>query len=163
MMKMTESGQFRAIALTLLVAAGSYAQTAPTPKRSMEARLTILNPIVCLGSDLKLRMDVTNITNEPIELNRQYFWNMYAIYPSSERDKLSEGEEFVLNHFQPRSTSEDIGILAAGESYVSHRYFSLKDTNEGPGMYNIDIATYRNSVRRQFQVKDCATGGEQQS
>jgi hypothetical protein len=147
----------------LLLSNSIYAQDGPWQKSAsrtsgkfLDFNLKVLTPTSCMGSPLKLRLEVTNAGQETVRLNRAYFWNNSVQYPSQE--VLGEGEERFMNHVWPRSTSEDVFLLAPGATHVTHSYWSPYQ-GSGPGHYTLEISGYGKLNKVQFELKDCKLKG----
>jgi hypothetical protein len=125
-------------------------------KPSLEFKLIALTPTVCVGVPLKLRLEVTNVGQETVKLNKAYFWNVYAVSPTTPESEKSDKEVF-LTYIWPRSTSEDIFFLAPGKTYIDHTYWSLeeKSTQLGAGNYTLETGHYGSSNKLQFEIHDC--------
>jgi hypothetical protein len=136
-----------------------------TKKAYLKFKLILLTPTVCVGVPLKLRLEVSNVGQETVELNRAYFWELYSWYPvTPEGEDKGRGE--IIVWIWPRSTSEDIISLAPGKTYIAHSYWSFDDevrkagrwslADEGskpePGNYSLKVKT---SNRVQFELHDC--------
>lgn len=139
--------------LTLSLSICAYAQQEAGNKsgKRLEAKLIVLTPTACVGSLLKLRLEMTNTSQEVIKLNRAFFWNNYTLHRDEDKD-----DEVFFSHSWPVSTSEDIVILAPAKTYVSHTYWSLDEHWKlEPGGYTLQIKTYGTSNGVKFLLHDC--------
>jgi hypothetical protein len=151
------------ITLTLYLSIAAYARDASQIKDALkmekpplEFKLIALTPTACIGDPLKLRLEVTNIGQETLKLNRAYFWDTSRIYLSAEESK-GEDKEFFYEHFWPRSTSEDIVFLASGKTYVAHTYWPFygEGNKFGVGNYILQIWLFSSNNKVQFEIKEC--------
>ena len=125
-------------------------------KPPLKIELRTLTPMVCLGMPLKLRLEVTNVDQETLRINRAYFWNNYFEYLTTSKSK-DKDTEFFFTHIWPRSTSEDIVLLPPGKTYVAHTYWPLHEsvTKYGAGNYTLETGTYGTLSKVQFELHDC--------
>ena len=150
------------ISLALFLPIASYAQDVSQNKDAsnakkpvLEVKLRMLTPTVCVGTPLKLRLEVTNVGQEVVKLNRAYFWNNYSMFLTSSESSDKDKERF-FTHVWPRSTSEDILFLAPGKTYVAHTYWQLNEEwKSEPGNYTLEIITHGILNKAQFELHDC--------
>jgi hypothetical protein len=121
---------------------------------SLKVKLQTLTPVACMGSPLKLKLEVTNVGQEIVRLNRAYFWNNYSVHPSAPQAE-DQAKEYFIAHVWPRSTSEDIIHLEPGKTYTSHRYWELDESISSPGRYTLEVGTYGTWNQVEFELNHC--------
>lgn len=123
-------------------------------KPSLEIKLRTLTPTACLGSTLKLEVEVTNTGDEAVKLNRKYFWNSYSFCPLAPQEK-GQGRECFIENFWPSSTAEDIFYLAPGLTRIETTDWSLDEENLSAGEYTLELWIYATKQEVQVELYDC--------
>ena len=125
-------------------------------KPPLKVELRALTPTACIGAPLKLRIEVTNVGQETLRVNRAYFWNNSSEYPTSPEGEKEDKSRF-LSIAWPFSRSEDIFLLAPGETYIAHTYWWLDEetTKSKPDNYTLELKTYGTLNKVQFDLREC--------
>lgn len=123
-------------------------------KQSLEIKVRILTPSACLGSALKLEVEVTNTGAEAVRLNRRSFENSYSFSRLPRPEKEQDQEGFIVNVWAS-SNPEDMFYLAPGMTHIETRDWSLDEDNLTVGEYALEFWIYETKQELQFELYDC--------
>jgi hypothetical protein len=149
------------VSLSLFLSIAAYAQDDSQIKDALRMerpplkyKLIALTPTFCVGVPLKLRLEISNVGQETIKLNRAYFWASSFLFPAAQSGNKNEGELFF--DYWPRTEDDDIIFLPPGRTYIAHTYWPFygEDANFGAGDYTLELIHYGfHKVR--FKIRDC--------
>lgn len=122
-------------------------------KQNLEIKLRTLTPLACLGSSLKLELEVTNNGEDEVRLNRAYFWNSYHFSPLILQGK-DQKRKYFITHYWPVTTNEDIFYLAPGATHIETRDWPPEEVDLA-GTYTLEMYIHGTKNRLQFELSDC--------
>lgn len=103
-----------------------------TPRLNM--KLTTLTPLLCIDSPLVLELEITNISEEEVPINKSDIWKSFS-YAYDRTDDSGSGGRMGGNKGGGR---EERIVLTPGMSYRSKHEFSLAfDFFQEPGNYTL--------------------------
>lgn len=141
-----------AIGLTVMLVPSVKSEEQDNHQSDLRMTLSSTSLMLCLGSQLPLDLEITNLGNREVKIDKADLWNRFA-YGFSGRDGSGRGggRGSSCNHCRGNYV-----VLPPGGRYESSFEFPLDDFFKDSGEYNIKMTYDQVSTNElAFELYDC--------